>query len=204
MAGMFLQEGQNLSDILGPQLYRRSVEAARQRGVPEVALKLYKPWAVAMLFSMPPVETGQFLDLVLYQRALEQGKPVAGLEAVSEQLALFDELPVADQVHLLRDALNNLDRLPIIFQRLLERYLQRDLKGLMTISDQLIPEGDQPFYQRFQARLLDQRNQRMVDRLEPSLAEGGLFVAVGALHLPGEQGMLRLLEQRGYRIVRIF
>jgi hypothetical protein len=44
----------------------------------------------------------------------------------------------------------------------------------------------------------------MVERLRPRLAEGGAFVAVGALHLPGEEGILRLLERQGYRVTRLY
>jgi uncharacterized protein YbaP (TraB family) len=40
----------------------------------------------------------------------------------------------------------------------------------------------------------------MAERMEPYLKQGGAFVAVGALHLPGEQGLLRLLGRRGYTL----
>jgi uncharacterized protein len=44
----------------------------------------------------------------------------------------------------------------------------------------------------------------MVERMTDRLAEGGAFVAVGALHLPGERGILNLLARRGYRISRVY
>jgi uncharacterized protein YbaP (TraB family) len=44
----------------------------------------------------------------------------------------------------------------------------------------------------------------MVDRLLPHLQEGAVFAAVGALHLPGEEGMLNLLRQKGYRVERLY
>jgi uncharacterized protein len=49
-----------------------------------------------------------------------------------------------------------------------------------------------------------ERNLRMVERMTDRLAEGGAFVAVGALHLPGERGILNLLAGRGYRISRVY
>lgn len=202
VAGMLLDDGREITDILEPSLYRRTVKAVARLGLPEVALRHYKPWALAMLLSLPPAETGQFLDLVLYQRARALNKEVVGLETIREQLDLFDTLSEDEQVLLLRDALNNLDRLPTIFQTLLDRYLERDLKGLVEINRQLVDSSASELVERFQVRLVDERNRRMVDRLEGALVEGGVFVAVGALHLPGEQGMLRLLERRGYRIVR--
>ena len=54
--------------------------------------------------------TGQLLDLVLYNRALGQGKHIIGLEQVDEQLGIFENLPEEEQVLLLRRTLDQLDR----------------------------------------------------------------------------------------------
>jgi uncharacterized protein YbaP (TraB family) len=43
----------------------------------------------------------------------------------------------------------------------------------------------------------------MVERMDGLLQEGDAFVAVGALHLPGRQGILQLLADRGYRVTRV-
>lgn len=202
VAGMLLDDGRVITDLLEPSLYQQTVRAAAQRGLPEVALRHYKPWALAMLLSLPPAETGRFLDLVLYQRARTLNKEVSGLETIREQMDLFDTLSEDEQINLLRDALNNLDQLPTIFQALLERYLKQDLQGLVEINQQLLDSSASELADRFQVKAVDERNQRMVERLVAPLAQGGAFIAVGALHLPGEQGMLRMLERRGYRIVR--
>lgn len=203
VAAMLLDDGREISDILDPALYRETVAAAARLGLPEVALRHYKPWALAMLLSLPPAETGLFLDLLLYKRALALNKEVAGLESVGEQLDLFDSLSEEDQILLLRDTLNNLEQLPTIFQALLDRYLERDLWGLVEINERLLAaSSDGGLAGRFQAKAVDERNRRMVERLKEPLARGGVFVAVGALHLPGEQGILRLLERRGYQVVR--
>jgi uncharacterized protein YbaP (TraB family) len=52
-------------------------------------------------------------------------------------------------------------------------------------------------------RLIDDRNKVMVERMATLLTQGNAFIAVGAAHLPGEAGILHLLELRGYRISRI-
>lgn len=204
MTSMFLQDGRQLPDIVDRELYAHLVRVAAGRGIPEVSLRYYKPWAIAVMLSVPPVVTGEFLDLMLYRRAIQANKQVIGLESVEEQLDLFDTLSEADQISLLKEALNNIEQLPTLFQALLEKYLERDLAGLMAINERLLQDAAPWFSARFQDRLLDQRNLRMVERLQAPLVAGGVFVAVGALHLPGERGMLRLLQEQGYRVVRIY
>ena len=57
--------------------------------------------------------------------------------------------------------------------------------------------------QRFNERLVTGRNRSMTERLVALFARGSTFVAVGAMHLPGEEGILSLLERRGYTVTRL-
>ena len=70
----------------------------------------------------------------------------------------------------------------------------------MAVNEAAMASGDQHLAREFQRRLIVDRNQRMAERMEPWLKQGGAFIAVGALHLPGEQGLIRLLRQRGYSV----
>lgn len=53
------------------------------------------------------------------------------------------------------------------------------------------------------AYLLEARNRRFLDRISGELAEGGVFMAVGSAHLPGETGLVELLRDAGYDVTRI-
>ena len=61
-----------------------------------------------------------------------------------------------------------------------------------------------PSVDDLQDRLLDQRSARFADRMVPWIEKGGTFVAVGAAHLPGEGGMIALLLNRGFNVVRVY
>jgi uncharacterized protein YbaP (TraB family) len=87
--------------------------------------------------------------------------------------------------------------------RIVEAYLARDLAAMQRISEES-SGGDQRANEVFADRLLYQRNERMVERIEARLAEGGAFIAVGALHLYGSRGVPALLESRGYRVTRVY
>ncbi len=203
-AAMVFADGRNLPMVLGDDLYRLTTAAVEVLGMPEIALRQLKPWAVATMLSMPQATTGQFLDLVLASTAKARGVEVVGLETVPEQLSLFDGLSDQDQIGLLKVTLNNLDRLPLIFESLIQTYLKRDLAGLVRLSKELSKYGDPELEIRFQERLIDSRNKRMVDRMLPLLEKGGLFVGVGALHLPGKKGILFILEELGFSVASIY
>ena len=201
---MLMLDGRSLSDMIGMPLYKKVSAAIASRGIPELVLNRMKPWAAAVTLSTPALETGQILDLVLYQDALQQDKAVYGLETVREQLDLFDSMSESDQVTLLRDAVNKFPELDALHAELLEVYKQRDLEGLLAINETSMQAEDQRLAKEFQRRVIDDRNHRMAERMQPYLRQGKAFVAVGALHLPGEQGLLNLLEQQGYTVRRVY
>jgi uncharacterized protein YbaP (TraB family) len=201
---MLMTDGRSLSDLVGPSLFAQAAAAIQSRGIPELVLERMKPWAVAVTLSMPAPETGQVLDMVLYQQALQDGKRVYGLETIREQLDVFELMPEADQVELLKDALASLPEIDAMHAELLAAYRQRDLAGLMAINAASMQVGNQRLAQDFQQRLIHDRNLRMYERMQQYLREGGAFVAVGALHLPGKDGVLQLLEQGGYTIRPVY
>ena len=201
---MLMLDGRSLSDVIGMPLYEKVSAAIASRGIPERVLNRMKPWAAAVTLSTPALETGQILDLVLYQDALQQDKAVYGLETVREQLDLFDSMSESDQVILLQDAVDNFPELDALHAELLAVYKQRDLEGLLALNETSMQAEDQRLARDFQRRVIDDRNHRMAERMQPYLQQGKAFIAVGALHLPGEQGLLNLLEQQGYTTRRVY
>jgi len=203
-SGFMLGDGSTLESHLGAPLYKRVVSAMAVYGMPEMVVSTMKPWAAAVTLMTPPTETGMVLDLQLYQRAVAAGKPVDGLETPLEQLSVFDELSESDQVALLTDTLDNLPDIQRQLDRLKEAYLARDLARLAAISDDSMGDSDPQLVARFTDKLITRRNHRMAERIQSRLRSGGQFIAVGALHLPGRDGLLRLLSQQGYTLTRVY
>lgn len=203
MQAMIRTDGRTLEDAVGVDLYRRTVQAIARRGLPESEIRDFKVWAVMALLSLPPAKEGEILDLQLYQVSRQLGKQIKGLETIREQLDSFDRLSESDQIRLLQDTLDIQSDLPEIFQHLLTTYLDQDLDGLMRLSDDFLKSEDDGVALRFQEQVVHRRNRLMAERIEPMLAEGGAFVAVGALHLPGDKGVLALLAAKGYRVERV-
>jgi uncharacterized protein YbaP (TraB family) len=201
---MLMMDGRLLSDIIGKPLFRQAASAIRSRNIQELVLERMKPWAAAVILSMPASETGLVLDMMLYQAALQQGKSVHGLETVQEQLNIFEALPEKDQVMLLQEAVDNFSELDAMHAELLDAYKARDLAALMALNEAAMQAGDQQLADEFQQHLVVDRNHRMAERMQVYLRQGKVFIAVGALHLPGEEGLLSLLEQQGFTVRRLY
>lgn len=201
---MMFMDGRNLKTLLGPALFAKVAPLMAARGIPEMALPALKPWAVFLTLSMPPPKTGVFLDALLHQRAEEQKKKVHGLETVAEQLGVFEKMSIEDQVSMVADSVKYHGELEKAIEELLVVYLARDLKGLQDVNAKYMMMNDKQLGDRIMDALIDTRNRRMVERMEARLKEGKAFIAVGAMHLPGDEGVLNLLTQRGYRVTAVY
>jgi uncharacterized protein YbaP (TraB family) len=203
---MIFTDGRDLPAVLGPALFQKVAATAPSTGLPTEALRYLKPWAVALILMMPQTDGDNVLDDRLYKMALEQKKGVHQLETVDEQVDMFDRMAESEQIALLRNAVENRERLPKLMERMVDTYLKRDLAALYRISEE--DEGQDPALKHIRAalmeRLLDERNVRMAERADALLKNGRAFIAVGALHLYGERGVLALLENRGYRVTRVY
>jgi hypothetical protein len=203
-SALLMTDGNKLESLIGHQLYERTVAVMSARGMPELLVANMKPWAVAVILMTPPGNNGVVLDHVLYQDAVAAGKKVHGLETVAEQMGLFDDLSRKDQIALLEDTLENLDNIGQMLDELLVAYLDRDLKRLLELNEASMRDSDPQLAETFNRKVIVERNYRMAERMQSRLREGQQFIAVGALHLAGEQGLLKLLSERGYRLSRIY
>lgn len=199
-----------LEDILGRELYADVLTATRGHGMFDGALRGLKPWVVLAIVSMPPEELMRAalghltVDKTLQQMAVDRGIPVHALETVAEQVAVFEGMPEADMVEMLRQTVEYQPQIETMIEQMITYYLAVDLAGLQAAMIEQSAGDDQEIIDRFMDRMIDQRNLRMADRMAGVLVEGNAFVAVGALHLPGATGLLSLLAQRGHDVTRVY
>lgn len=204
MQAMVFTDGTRLSDVLETSLYERTVAAMQSNGYPQLVVDLMKPWAISVVLSIPSPKTGTFLDIYLMNEARRQGKSVGGLETVAEQLEAMNGFSVTEQAAILEATLDHLAELEGLHERLIRAYLDRDLEKLVRISEETMGLTSKAISEKFNRNLLVERNRRMVQRMETYLDRGNAFIAVGALHLPDQTGILALLEKKGYRISAIY
>jgi uncharacterized protein len=201
---MRFDDGQRLKQTVGARLYDDTRAAMTGRGMPVDDIDGLKPWAATLLLLMPDVGDAPPLDLLLQTRAVEQRKTVTGLETMAEQIRVFDELTLEEQRALLAATLRERAQLGERIEALVRAYLARDLVTLEELSDTAEAGINPALRKTVKRRLLTDRNQRMVERMQSWLRRGNVFVAVGAAHLPGPEGILKLLEREGYRVSAVY
>lgn len=195
-----LADGNDLEHLLGENLFKKVVAAMTDYGMPEMVVRQLKPWVVMAMLSMPKPSGETILDLVLYQRAQSLGIPASGLESAREQLAVFEGMPLADQIELLKLTIDQQPSIPSMFKQLLEAYLADNLDRIETLAHQYKTQQNRPSLKRFMLKLNEERNRRMLARVIPYLKQGNAFIAIGALHLAGPEGVVNLLRDQGYRL----
>ena len=202
-------DGRSLEAMLSPQEKAVAGVALEKAGMPATALAALKPWVVNMMLSLSDCERHRTaaglrpLDLWLADNARERGVPVLGLETLEDQLLALAAVPEDDQLTALRAGLKLHERTDDLLETMVRGYLARDIGLIWPMHEVLWRQlGYAPkALAAFQKQLLGVRNIRMRDAAIPLLAEGGAFIAIGALHLTGSDGLVELLRQAGFKVV---
>ena len=201
---MRLPDGQQLSDRLDEALYVRVRAALIDYGMDADSVAQLRPWAAAMALGQPPARTGRFMDLVLARTAAEHGVNSVALETVDEQLAFFTGLGEPAHLALLRQAVEDRERGLKDFEALVNAYLEADLERLQKLVRRQLCELPESVQQSFRVQGIALRNIEMARRSQRLLDQGEALIAVGALHLPGEKGLVALLREQGNRLEVIY
>jgi len=201
---MLFTDGRNLKQVIGEAEFNEVALALTESGnqLPGDILSVLKPWAAMLLLIRPENNSGTFLDKKLANIARTSGIRIEGLETIDEQLSIFDDLTLTDQVNLLRSTMSTLTEKNQAYRELLAAYLSGDLEKLVQVSTDQEPK-DRKLAELIKTRLIYDRNQKMFDRLQQRLQAGNTFIAIGTLHLPGELGLLEKLRLAGYRLTRV-
>lgn len=197
---MQLPTGQSLEAVIGADRFNALATALSGYGVPSGFINQMKPWAAMMTLSTPPPVTGFYMDLSLSLRASGNGLKVVGLETLEQQLSFLENMPMEMQLSLLDQAISEFGKVGDAHDQMVDTYLANDLVKLEALSNEQLGEAGQQAKEYFIAKGIRERNLRMADSLLPHLADNTVFVAVGALHLHGEDGLLGLLRRNGYEL----
>lgn len=212
---MFITKGPTIPEMLPEADWQRLMTAVEARGVPSVLAAKMKPSYLSMMLALPPCAGPELakgeagLDERLMQEAEKDGIPIEAVEPWDTVFALFDQLAPADDVGLLRSALIDANDSPDAAATMGDLYFARKPRLIWEISKVWAQQSDMPEdeidrqLQLTDDLLMTGRNRAWLPVIERAADTGPVMVAVGALHLSGENGLLELLRGQGWTIARL-
>ena len=177
----------------------RLAAAAVAAGVPMASLDRMESWLAAVTLgdaalSGLGVSSQSGVEPVLMARAKARGKPVIGLETVEEQLHFFDGLPQTDQTAMLVSTIDDVATAKADMANIMALWQAGDVDAIARDFD-----ADTRATPLLRQRLLIDRNARWANWIAAVMKQPGKhFIAVGAGHLGGPDGLLALLRARGF------
>lgn len=195
----------SLSEKLPPRTLAALKAALARDGAPIEKVDGLRPWAAAMMLSILPmtqqgyqVEAGA--DASVNRQARAADKPVRVFETLEEQFRLFADLPEAVEVQYLDDVATETVTPPRNGVALQKAWLRGDVGKLGLLLVKAMKRDRPGLYEA----LLKRRNEAWADTLTAEMAGSGEeLVAVGALHMVGDDGLPALMKARGFQVRRI-
>lgn len=166
----------------------------------KMAFSKMKPFALVQIASQKEmISEIESYDLTIQAIANGQKIPMVGLETVAQQIALFDNMDSLQQREMVMDVVREEKTDTNSFDTLFDYYLKQNVDEMYQY---IINEGGSMM--ESSEELLDKRNHNWIPQIEALIKKKKTFIAVGAGHLGGKEGVLRLLEKQGYTLTPVY
>lgn len=216
-------KGRTLPERLSAEEWETLSKAMEERGVPAVMASRLRPWYVALMSGLSPcmlknvAEQGEVLGLdhLLTAKAEEMDLPIHAVEPWDTVFTLFSGMTPEEEIEMIRMSLPAAQYADDYAVTLTDAYFSGDVWTIWEFARFDAYENTELPHDVIDAqmelgkkRLMDQRNHSWIEPITTAAEnaakkEKGIVVAVGALHLPGEEGVLNLLDEKGWTIEQL-
>lgn len=194
--------GETLRDLLSEDDYAFVKKELEQSGVPMGMAERLKPMFTSSLLTGNDDEgvsernnNVTSVEMELWRVAKKRKMPSAGLETAAYQMSVFDSIPYDVQARMLVETLRSTDNGDDAFSDMVEMYKNQDINAMQrSIKD------ESAGFSEYEDLLLSRRNKNWIPIMRDIMKRQPTFFAVGAGHLGGEEGVIALLRQAGFRV----
>ncbi|MFN7045518.1 MAG: TraB/GumN family protein [Flavobacterium sp.] len=199
MKYMMMKNGVKLSTLLSPEDFQIVDEFLKKNL--KMSAKLFdsfKPFMISsMLFPKMLDCEHKSVESELMKITKEQNEEVFGLEKVEDQMKVFDAIPYQDQAdELLKTVKGDLEKDKKELDEMMTIYQNKDIEGMLKI----MTDSDNKITSENQDVLLNNRNKNWIPVMIKTMKDKPTFFGVGAGHLAGEEGIIKLLRKQGYKV----
>lgn len=199
MSGVMMKDGVTMTSLITEEEAEK-LDAFLQKnvGYPIKMFNTVKPFIITSMYlpklldcPMKAVET----ELIAISK--EQNEEVFGLETIQEQIAVFDKIPYKIQIEeLLKSAASDLKKDKEEMNKMLTIYKSENIEAMLNFTK----ESDNKMMTDYENDLLINRNKKWIPVIEKVAKENPTFFGVGAAHLAGENGVIKLLRKKGFKV----
>jgi len=208
---MMFTDNTTLLSLLSPEDADAVSKALEARNIPPGSVAKMKPWMLSAVIALPACELARkaggapVLDVKLAEDAKASGKALEGLETVADQLRAMASLPIDFHMKGLVETLKLGDKMDDVTETMIVLYEKEDTGMFWPFFRAVLPnaEDEAAGYAEFEQTMVTARNKTMAEHAAPILAKGGAFIAVGAMHLPGPEGLVELFRKAGYTVTPV-
>lgn len=213
LEAMMLPEGRRIADLFTEdEMSRINAYVREVMGVdlsnPFVAEQLgrMRPSVLAVQLLMlqymkitPDFDATNLIDEYFQKEARKVGKRVGGFESVEFQMELlYGEKSDEEERDELLELVDNNAETFATMQEMTEAYFSFDMKSIRSLTERELRNGDMTL-EEFKELITD-RNRRWVEAMPEVMREAPTLFVVGAGHLPGNEGVIALLKEAGYKV----
>jgi uncharacterized protein YbaP (TraB family) len=199
MGGMYMKDGKTLKDYVSEEEFT-AIDSlfTNQAGMSINMMQNIKPFFLtSMLYPKMMDCPMESFELELMKATKEQNEEVYGLETIEDQLQVFETIPYEDQVaDLIRMAKDNLAYDKATFAKMFKIYEEENITAMLDMMD----DENNKTTAKHQDILLKNRNINWIPRIEEFAKSQPTFFGVGAGHLAGEYGVIKLLRKAGFTV----
>lgn len=200
-------DGKTLQQSVSAETWKKFEDYAAKNNLPTANFQSFEAWFVGLILTLTEtqkigMESALGLDKHFMDRAAKSGKPGKGLETGDSQIAIFDNMTAKQQEQFLQEALGDSDKLKAEMEKLHSAWRKGDDKALFKKLTSDMRKNSPELYQIIN---LD-RNKAWLPKLEDLLktnTNDDILVVVGAMHLVGNDGVVKMLKDKGYKVERM-
>jgi uncharacterized protein len=200
----FMPDGQRLRDLISDKDYELVKIYFDDLGLPLVMLERIKPMFLSIFasgdLSVEDLISGSIksYEMEFFELAKTQEKEVGGLETMAFQISVFDSIPYEVQASMLVESIRSQDEESTQFQEIVDIYKSQDIDAMNEM-----PASDEEDVGEYEEILITDRNKNWISTMRMMMKERSVFFAIGAGHLGGYDGVVRLLQRAGYEVTPV-
>ncbi len=205
MPFMMLKDGKTLQTELSKQNYNKLKDYFAKKSIDIAMFNGLKPWAVMVTMMQIEFQNAGFsdqtgIDKQVLAYAKKQNITIGELETLEQQLQMFDGMALLSN-EMIEETFEQLADINTYFIKLVSAWKNGDMNTLTEYYNMSFDESN--YGEISEQVMLVNRNNKWVEQLVPRLTNEKLFIAVGALHLPEQHGLIKQLTDAGFTITRL-